>query len=431
MSGQPISKSVILVVVTRHYLKSQNFNGISTTQIVEALKTPWENIVEPLKALVLGEKIGVLGEGTDIDTHMLRIGFPSTELQLAHLDRPPCADTCIYPRLKHLAKVVKPEAYTDRPYRLALALGEPQLAYRAFDLSILEAYRRNPRYRYWNNDVGGQIRIVGERNGDSAASDGDPLLLPSFGLAYDASMNRAIAVCLRYLGGLTAKHQQLWKSKELKAKHELTHDYLGTVMSGNPPEGASIFAATIAEIKLINQLAQAMGRSELFREQFEPDDEIRSREFTFLVRPTPEDFTRFVHTLDNLLSESVNRDFFQDDIRSETQSLRSDGSTIGHRKGALEMLVDWGTRTFPPSHVDRWLQACRALRKVRALRQMPEQRIGADIFDQAFIKKQRDLMIVVYKSLRDMREMLSRLPGASDARLSIPPWMRNGRIWAV
>lgn len=431
MSGQVISKSVILVVVTRHYLKSQNFNGISTAQLAETLMTSWSNVVEPLKALVLSEKIGVLGEGTDIDTHVLRIGFPSPELQLAHLDRPPSANTCIYPRLKHLAKVVKTENYADRPYRLALALGEPQLAYRAFDLSILEDYRRNPRYRYWNDDVGGQICIAGERHDDPEGPGGDLLLLPSFGLAYDASMNRAIAVCLRYLGGLTAKHQQLWKAKELKGKYELTHDYLGTVMSGNPPEGASIFAATVTEIKLINELARAMGRPELFREHFEPQGTDRVREFTFLVRPTTEDFNRFVHTLDTLLSESINRDFFLDDVRSETHSIRDDGRTTGSRKGALEMLVDWGTRTFPPAQMDRWLQACRALRKVRAMRQMPEQRNGVDVLDQAYIKKQRDLMIVVYKSLRDMRDMLSRLPGANGVRLAVPLWMRNGRIWAV
>ena len=431
MADPVISKNVVLIVVTRHYLKSADFNGISAIELSAALKTPWANLVEPLSTLIANEQVGILGEGTDIDTHVLRMGFPSREMQLAFLGRPPSPHTCIYPRLKHLAKVVDPSKYSDKPYRLALALGEPQLAYRVFDLSVLEDYRKNPRYHYWINDLGGQICINGERRDDPSASNGAQVLLPTFGFAYDAAQTRAVGVLLHYLAALTPKHQKIWKDKELKGTFELYPDYFGTTILGNPPEGASIFAAVVTEIKLINELSRAMGRPDLFHEHYEPDGEDRVREFTCLVRPMAGEFNNFVHILDKLLSESLNREFFRTDVPSATGAGRADGNASAHQKGTLEMLVDWGARMFLPSQLDRWLQACRAIRKIRSLRQRPEHVADADVFDQSYIKKQRDLVISAYKSLHVLREMMSQHPSAVGIHLAVPKWMRSGRVWAV
>ena len=431
MTGTPLSKNLVLVVVTRHYLKSPEFNGISVVELCEMLKSSWSAIIEPLRVLVQNEQVGILAEGSDIDTHVLRMGFPSREFQLAQLDKPPSPHTCIYPLLKHLAKVVEPSKYLDRPYRLALALGEPQLAYRVFDLSVLEEYRANPRYRYWTNDVGGQICIKGEHSSEGPCTDDDQVLLPTFGFAYDAGQNRAIAVLLHYLAALTPKHQQIWKAKELKGKYELYPDYFGTVILGNPPEGASIYAAVIAEIKLINQVASAMGRAALFHEHFDADSEERARNFACLVRPTVAEFNGFLRVLDRLMSESLNREFFRDDVPSETGNGRENGAATVHHKGTLEMLVDWGSRTIPAAQLDRWLQACRSLRKVRSLRQRPDQSRDDNTFDPSLIGKQRELMILSYKSLHTLREMMSRLPAARSVRLDVPKWMRSGRVWAV
>jgi hypothetical protein len=431
MPEQALSKNLVLVVVTRYYLKSSEFNGISVPELCETLKTSWSSIVEQLRTLVQNEQVGILAEGTDVDTHVLRMGFPSRELQLSYLDRPPSPHTCIYPLLKHLAKIVDPAKYADKPYRFALALGEPQLAYRVFDLSVLEEYRKNPRYSYWTNDVGGQICINEERRPSGPDRDGDLVLLPTFGFAYDAAQNRAVAVLLHYLAALTPKHQMIWKAKELKGKYELYPDYFGTTILGNPPEGASIYAAVVAEIKLINELARAMGRADLFEEHFEPDGEDRMRQFGCLVRPTLGEFNAFLRVLDKLMSESINREFFRDDVPSETGSGREDGNVAAHQKGTLEMLVDWGSRVFPTSQLDRWLQACRSLRKVRSLRQRPDRSTHEDEFDQSYIAKQRELMIMSYKSLHVLREMMSRHPAATGARLAVPKWIRNGRVWAV
>ena len=46
---------------------------------------------------------------------------------------------CAYPTKDHLRKVVNINEFRDRPFTLKIALGEPQLNYAAFDLSVLES----------------------------------------------------------------------------------------------------------------------------------------------------------------------------------------------------------------------------------------------------------------------------------------------------
>ena len=62
---------------------------------------------------------------------------------------------CAYPSSQQLKKIVNTTAYSDRPFTLRLALGEPQLCYESFDLSILEFYRNDPRYYYQHDDISG------------------------------------------------------------------------------------------------------------------------------------------------------------------------------------------------------------------------------------------------------------------------------------
>jgi hypothetical protein len=60
---------------------------------------------------------------------------------------------CVYPSHSHLKNSVEPATFQGRPFTLRLALGEPQLSYEPFDLSILEFYRNDPRYFYETDDT--------------------------------------------------------------------------------------------------------------------------------------------------------------------------------------------------------------------------------------------------------------------------------------
>ncbi len=59
----------------------------------------------------------------------------------------------VYPERTYLERVVDRDQYQGRPYTLGLALGDAELFHRAFDLSVLERYRNDPRYLYQAADV--------------------------------------------------------------------------------------------------------------------------------------------------------------------------------------------------------------------------------------------------------------------------------------
>ncbi|MDI6696727.1 MAG: hypothetical protein QME21_16890 [Anaerolineales bacterium] len=60
---------------------------------------------------------------------------------------------CGYSTSEHLANVVNHQDYEGKPYTLSLALGEHQLSYKAFDLSVLEFYQDDPRYECTTLDI--------------------------------------------------------------------------------------------------------------------------------------------------------------------------------------------------------------------------------------------------------------------------------------
>jgi len=276
------NKQLILDKITRFYLSSGDFNGITVWGLATDLGLGWEDLVRDLGKLIAEEKACVVYTDTDVNPHILRIGYEPEDAQIAKLET---ADVhaCAYPLPKHLEEVVDRSKYEENPYVLRLALGSPQLAYKAFDLSILEFYRNDPRYDYLNDDVRGHIYISSEAFESETLAESDRVFLATFGFCYDEDMNRAVAVYVRYLADLSPEHQQIWKAKELEGDYKLHPDYYRNTIIGDWGEGISVFDAFIEELQIINKMAQAMERPPLFRDDFA---ENRPREFGFLVRPT-------------------------------------------------------------------------------------------------------------------------------------------------
>ena len=372
MDNMTISQNDILTVITEHYLSSHDFNGISAEQLAQTfgLACPtmcdeglmineglmiilndnrdqqtfgvaWPTLCEPLHRLISEGKVGALFIETDNNPHINRFGFEPEESQLVRLPTCDQYHTCFYPRSAHLQLVIDQTRYASEPYRLCLALGEAQLAYRAFDLSVLEIYRNDPRYYYRSNEVSGRIYIKTEASQAIDFPESDKILLESFGFAYDQNFHRAVAVFLRDLVRLSPPHQQIWKAKELSGAYDLHPDYYRASITGRMPEGGSIFTAFLVELVHINKLAAAMGRPSLFVEDCSEHQQRKPRNFGFLIRPTLEEFNAFVHTLDKLLSENINRDFFGNDIVFETDTVRSDGKISAQSKGSLRILDEW------------------------------------------------------------------------------------------
>jgi hypothetical protein len=418
-------KDTILESITRYYLDSGDFNGTSAASLVDEFGVEWNELHDVLRELIEEDVIGIVYADEDPNTHILRVGFSPQEVQIAKLATDELYHTCIYPRPKHLEQAVDRARYEREPYKLSLALGEPQLNYCSFDLSVLEFYRNDPRYLYENNDIDGYISI----QNPAGLPEHDQVLLKTFGFSYDGDFNRAVAVFLRYLACLSPEHQRIWQVKQLAGDYKLHSDYFQYSYLGDWGEGVSIFTAFLAELRLINQMAEAMGRPALLRETFSEEEGKRPARFTFLVRPTLEEFNAFIMLLDQMLSDNINKRFFQGEVPEETEITRNDGRIEVRQKGTLQILDDWVRLRCRLPDWKPWDDAIAALRKVRRLRQRPAHAVNENVFDQQYFKEQRQLMIEVYDAVNVLRQLLGKHRAVRAAGIAAPDWLQDGKIW--
>lgn len=373
--------------------------------------------------------VGILYSDIELNPHILRTGFPPKNMQAEKLDTNELHHTCIYPRVKHLDAIITHSDYDSEPYKLQLALGEPQLSFRSFDLSVLEFYRNDPRYLYKNDDINGFISIRDEYFESKQIAEHDQVLLESFGFSYDSEYNRAVAVYLCYIARLSPEHQQVWRAKELTGDYKLHPDYFRNTIMGEWGERVPIFSAFQKELYIINMMASAMERPPLFRHDFGEYGENKPLKFGFLIRPTLEEFNNFVLLLDKLLSDNINKDFFMREIPTEKEILRDDGKIKVQDKGTLLILDEWVRAKYRTADWEPWDQSIQTLREIRRLRQKPAHAMDENIFDQHYFKKQRQLIIKAYSALRTIRLLFSNHQSVKAANVEVPDWLQNGDIW--
>ena len=419
-------------IKTEYYRRLQGFtwnlrifNGIPSAELSRRLGIEFSKLLDFLRELISEEKIGILYYPTFINPHVIRRGFEPTDKQIERLTNPETEVICLYPLSIHLQEIVNHSEYQNEPYELALALGSPQVVHRSFDLSVLEYYRNDPRYIYKNDDVRGHISY----NADDLP-EGDQIVLETFGFSYDADLNRAVAVFVYHLARLSPEHQQIWRAKELEGDYELHPDYYRNTILGEWGEKVSIFDAFANELYLIRQMTQGMNRPSLFREDYGEYNENKPRKFGFLVRPTLEEFNDFVHLLDKMISENINKEFFQSEVSYETEIERRDGRIQIQPKGTLQILDDWIRKFFRPANGwQYWDETIQAFKEVRKKRQKPAHAINENVFDQKYFKEQRELIIRAYEGIFTLRMMLGCHPQVRALNIDIPEHLQEGKIW--
>jgi hypothetical protein len=411
-----MKKEKLLERITKHYLGSRDFNGLP----ISAFKREKENII----TLIREGNIEINFGDNHLNPHIKAFELDDKDTQILKIESAGFEYACAYPTKKHLKKVVDSDEFKDRPFTLKIALGEPQLNYAVFDLSVLESYRNDPRYFYSIDDIQGWISVSDEYHKSSQMKPSDKIVLQSFGFCYEkGTMNRAVAVFYRYLGDLTPEHQQIWNFKILTGEYFLHPDYARS-SGGNFYEKESIFVAFVEELYTINEFTKLMGRPILFHESYR---EHRPREFGFLIRPTLREFNSFVHLLDKMISENINKDFFQHDIPYQTETVRSDGKVIVQEKGSIVLLKGWleiKFRTPDSKPIDEMIKT---FLKIRKMRNKPAHKVDDDRFEQEYLKKQRKLMIEAYSAIRTLRLILAN--HHKTKTYVVPEWLFKGEIW--
>jgi hypothetical protein len=415
-----VTRTELLQSVTDFYLESPDFNGIPARM----LPGSEARLKKQIQELVELNQISINFGDRHPNPHILAFAPEAQSKQLEKLSQFKLAGACLYPSKERLADVVDRSKYRDEPFRLKLALGEPQLSYYSFDLSILEIYRNDPRYHYRNDDISGCIGVTSTASLQGQMRAPDETYLQTFGFSYDEQINRAVAVFLWYLRCLTPEHQRIWNTKLLLGNFNLHPDYW-RMTAGNWPERISIFTAFLEEQHHINEIARLIGRPRLFRAEYTERD--RPRGFGFLIRPTLEEFNDFVLVLDKLLSENIDTDFFCAEVPFDQERARDDGKVVVLRKGTIQLLADWLNQTvrFPdPGPKDGMLST---FRKIRKLRQKPAHAIDENAFDQKYFKDQRKLIMDAYNAVRTLRLILMNHPDATSYQ--VPESLKKGKIW--
>jgi hypothetical protein len=411
-----MKKEQLLEKITKQYLGSRDFNGLP----LSSFESEKENIV----ALVREGKIEINFGDKHPNPHIKAFELDDKDTQILKIESMGFEYACAYPTKQHLKKVVNVDDFKDRPFTLKIALGEPQLNYAVFDLSVLESYRNDPRYTYSIDDIGGSISLYDEYYQSPQMKPSDAIVLQSFGFCYEkTTMNRAVAVFYTYLADLTPEHQQVWNSKILTGEYFLHPDYARR-SEGYFHEKESMFFAFIEELNTINEFSKLMGRPILFHESYR---ENRPREFGFLIRPTLKEFNSFVHLLDKMISENINKDFFQHDIPYETETRRTDGKVIVQEKGTIALLKEWlDKKVFlqDPKPAEKMIQT---FLKIRRIRMKPAHKVDEDKFEQEYFKKQRELMIEAYSAIRTLRLIFANHPKTKSYK--VPEWLFKGEIW--
>jgi hypothetical protein len=413
--------------VTNYYLTSGDFNGLHARLCIPEHADSLESLKAALIPLIESGRLAANFGTVHANPHIRAfLDLPPAE-QVKLLSDATTFNFVLYPTPAVLKEQVDPADYAGRPFSLRLALGDPQLSYVSFDLAILDHYRRDPRYRFWTDDVQATLSIGDESYTSVNFPEKHKILIQHFGFSFAEDDTRAVAVFLTDLDGLTAEHQQLWNAMALEGEYKLHPDYYRAAIEGDWGLRISLREAFMAELRTINAMCTAIGWKPLFREI--PEETPQG--LSFLLRPTRHEFGEFLMTADKLLSDNINKDFFPPDIARDTRQPQDDGSIEVKAKGTIALLEEWVATKFRLRDDPKVLEDLfRGLREVRKLRQLPAHSLKPNEYDPTLFEEQRQLFQRAYSSLRTLRMILANHPMAGPAEAGLDSRVYKGEIWS-
>lgn len=419
-------------LVCSFFCESSDFNGIGLRSISQKIGLDYEGSIDKVKELV---KAGVVDIQSSTNPHIIGFTHHTIEAQLETLEHAKgigvtkktvgsfefiSEDTefpiCVYPTREYLEKKRDLSEFGYAKYKGALALAEPQLSFRFFETDVLERYSNDPRFEFEFHDFSGSISCKYDETGNPILREEDRIFLKSFGLGFDSSSNRAIAVLLRDLGRLSSEHQVYWSTKEIPSSEcKVLDDYYDNIIRGGWIAAKSVFYALIDEINAIHKLTSSIFGISLFRKEL--DGENRPKNFTFFFSPTTKNYYEFINLLDKYLSENINKSFFDGKIDLEERKPIDENTFERIHKGTLRLLEEWISKVF--SYADESIpkEIMKPLKRVRKERQNPAHRVIDNSYDPSLVVLQKEIMQDCYLSIGSIRRNLQTHPMAKNVEL--------------
>ncbi|PJZ43660.1 hypothetical protein [Leptospira brenneri] len=421
------------------FINSKDFNGIPLRQISEEFEVDYETFIDMVKELVNERKVSIQSSS---NPHIIGIRHYPIDSQIKILDDAKVINIesmeyegvsfsyenteypiCLYPSQEKLESNRDCIEYGYACYSKALALGDPQLKPIFFDIDVLDRYFNDPRFDFNFEDYSGNISCIHDDLYNPLVRNEDNVLIQSFGIGFDNQKNRVAVVYLRYLHNLTAEHQIYWKNKEKKQKCTILTEYFHNTIEGNWTFSQSIFSAFLLELKCLNELSYLIYNTHLFHETFE--GEKRPKEFTFFFIPTIKNYNDFILLLDKLISENLNKTFFEGKL--DLFILREEnGIHIKEKKGTLALLEEWLTSIFKIKGEGSISDIIKPFKNIRKERQKPAHKVTKNAYDLNLIEKQKEIIGEAYESMRQLRHIFHLHPKGKKYKL--PDYIDNIKI---
>lgn len=421
-----MSNDQLLDEITSSFISSaehNGFNGVVASTLAQMVEKP-EQLRKTIRELITDGKITAVFARTSINMHIKRLPDLPISEQIELLGIEELNAFSLYPSKEEVERRMDVSAWQDRPFSKTLLLAEPQLAFRAFEMGALERYVADPRYTFKFNDYMGWMSIDDGSYRDEEHPERDKVYLQSFGLGFDRERIPYIVVYLRYLADLSAEHQQYWNSYQASGDIRMSKPYYLSSIRGEFWNNRSIRNVINKEMNLICQLSEAIWGQALFRVLGESETPIG---LTSFLRPTSENFNRFVMELDKFLSERIDQSFFKDRCPIEIEHTRPDGKIEIKRKGTLSLLEDWLLKEIIWEDIEAFKKTIiEPLRRVRRLRQKPAHSFTTNDYSTEYYKKRKQLLWDVFNSLSNIRATFARHPLAQE--VEIPDWLDNDQI---
>lgn len=433
-------KNKIQTIVYDFFVNSSDFNGIPLRNISQKLNIEYEVSIDLIKELVIEDIVSIQ---SSTNPHIIGFQHYPIDSQLRILEEAKktkevthsfgdfkisSEDTefpiCLYPSKIFLSKNRPLAEFGNACYTQQLALGEPHLKPIFFEIEVLDRYSNDPRFDFKFEDYSGRISCKYDENEKPIVRDEDDIFLKTFGLGFDENGNRLAVVYLRYLKDLTAEHQVYWKSREKSGNCKMLEEYHQNTIQGNWSSSYSIFSGFIGEQKCINDLTELIFSKPLFRKTFE--EENRPKEFTFFFTPTLKNYSDFILLLDKMISENINKDFFEGKVELFEYKELGNGLVEKQSKGTLQIFEEWLSSVFNVEGDGTINELFKPLKKIRRERQNPAHRISENQYDLQFIDKQKQIISDAYSVFRNLRNIFHQHPKAKS--VEIPNWLETGKI---
>lgn len=433
-----------LQIIIEFFLDSCDYNGIPLEQAINSIDTDRKQAFDIIKSLIEDESIFIQ---SSTNPHIVGLRHYPIESQLKVIDdkfnNPEESEVkdfggiqisfsndefpvCLYPSSTVLSRELKARNISLPKYSLQLAHAHPQLSYRFFETDVLEKYSKDPRFNFNFYDFYGDISVHYDENGNPILRPEDRIFLKSFGLGFNSSKDRFIAVSLRDLGKLNAQNQIHWSTKEVNPNTcNVFDEYFENQIKGSWIISRSVFSALIAEINLIHEITEKIYTKPLFKKSFTGKN--WPQNFTFFFSPTRTNYYDFINLLDKYLSENINEKFFEGQLDLHSFEEIEDGVVERRRKGTLQLLSEWLEKNIEWQDENAVSEIMKPLKKVRKERQKPAHSIIINDFDKSYIDKQRVIMRNCNNSLFNLRMLFSNHPNAGE--VDIPDWLAEKRVY--